>query len=349
MKNRSLKFFVSLILILIVSCNEPETVVTNIIHADGSVTRRIEMKNTENKFEISNIQVPFDTTWIVIDSLEISENGDSTWVKRAEKYFKNNDEINLAYLADSGANKSVRRRTEFSKKFMWFYTEYRFAEIIEKTMLFGYPVSDFLNNGELQWFYFPEKLIDKKMGGSDSLEFRALNDSVDKKIELWQTRSMVSEWIGTFKKLAGKTAGRDLSDTALKGHENEFIKIITGDDKNFDTLWTEGNLLKELIGEANFLKYKTEADSSVKIVSERSLVHFSNYIQRAVMPGKLIGTNGFIDSSGVLMWPVKSDYFLTEPYEMWVESKTTNKWTWVVTGVILLSVIAGLMFRTFNK
>ena len=32
---------------LVVSCNEPETVVTDYVHPDGSVTRKIEMKSIE--------------------------------------------------------------------------------------------------------------------------------------------------------------------------------------------------------------------------------------------------------------------------------------------------------------
>jgi hypothetical protein len=91
MKNRKLKIIVAIALIMTASCNEPEMVVTDIIHPDGSVTRKIEMKNEENKFDISNVQLPYDDTWIVKDSLEVSENGDTTWVKRAEKLFKSAD------------------------------------------------------------------------------------------------------------------------------------------------------------------------------------------------------------------------------------------------------------------
>lgn len=303
------------------------------------------MKNSENRFEISKIQVPFDTTWILRDSLEVSDKGDTTWVKRAEKLFKNVDEINRDYRADSGANKTVMRRAEFSKKFRWFITKYRFAEIIGETMLFGYPVSDFLNDEELQWFYSPENIIDEKMSGRDSLKYKALNDKVDNKIEQWETSNIVSEWIGTFTNLTEKTAGEDLSEAALKARENEFINIIAGNEQNFDSLWNNGYLLKEFIGEANSLKYKTEADSSIKLVSSRCWVDFSNYIQRAEMPGKLTGTNGCIDTSGFIMWPVRSDYFMTEPYEMWAESKTPNKWTWIFTGVFLLFLIAKLINR----
>ena len=114
-------------LVLAASCDEPETVVTNIVHADGSVTRRIEMKNLENKFEVSDLQVPFDSTWTIRDSLEINKEGDTIWVKRAEKLFASVDEINRTYFSDSGANKEIKRHAEFRKKFRWFNTEYRFC------------------------------------------------------------------------------------------------------------------------------------------------------------------------------------------------------------------------------
>jgi hypothetical protein len=67
------------------------------------------------------------------------------------------------------------------------------------------------------------------------------------------------------------------------------------------------------------------------------------------MPGKLIGTNGFIDSSQILLWPVKSDYFLTEPYEMWAESKSTNTWAWIVSGLFLAFVLTGVLLRIIKK
>jgi hypothetical protein len=67
------------------------------------------------------------------------------------------------------------------------------------------------------------------------------------------------------------------------------------------------------------------------------------------MPGKVTGTNGFIDKTDQLLWPVKSDFFLTENYEMWAESKVINKWAWIVTGVFILFVLTGLLIRIFRK
>jgi hypothetical protein len=347
MNRKSLKIIVTFIFAMIVSCDEPVTVVTNIVHPDGSVTRRIEMKNTENKFKV--YQVPFDDTWIVKDSLEFDKKGDTTWVKRAEKLFKDVNEINSCYMADTGINKTASRRAEFSRKFRWFNTEYRFAEKIDKKMIYGYPVSDFLNPEELSWFYAPASVTDEKKEGSDSLKFRALADTVSKKTDKWAYKDLVSEWIGTFSKLAERKAEKDMSFEALKAREDEFVKIVEGGSDKIDSLWKTGTLLKEFIGEANALKYKTEADSAIEIVAENCFFDFKDYTHKIIMPGKVIGTNGFMDSTNILMWPVKSDYFLTQQYEMWAESKVPNIWAWIVSGAFLLFVMAGILYRIIKK
>jgi hypothetical protein len=352
MRKKPYKLIASLIIMLVVSCDEPETVVTNYVHTDGSVTRKIEMRNNENKFKLSNLQVPFDSTWNVKDSIGFNEKGDTIWIKKAVKLFKNMDEINLTYKSDSGANRELSRKAGFRKRFRWFNTEFRFSETIDKKLTFGYPVRNFLNADELLYFYSPEKVQEAKKNGPDSLKFRALIDSVKRKTDKWTMKNLISEWIGEFSKLTeGKEA--DITVQSLKAREDKFVNMVEGvegNDKKIDSLWTNGILLKEFIGEANALKYKTEADSIMdNIVGKTILVNFKEYSVRIVMPGKLIGTNGFIDSSKVLLWPVKSDYFLTEPYEMWAESKIPNKWAWIVSGLFLVFVLTGVIIKIIKK
>jgi hypothetical protein len=349
MSSKPLKVAVIMILAMITSCDEPETVVTDIVHTDGSITRRIEMKNLENKFDIHKIQVPFDSTWVVKDSLEFNEKGDTTWVKRAEKLFSSADEINKAYRSDSGNNKDVSRRSEFRKRFRWFNTDYRFSEIIEKEMSHGYPVSDYLTKEELSYFYSPDDVMDKLEQGPDSLKYKALKDTISSKTDMWAYKSAVAEWIGDFTKLAGDKATGDMSFDALKSREDKLVKISIENSNHFDSLWKNGILLKEFIGESNALKFKTEADSAINLVSEKLFVDFHTYSVRIMMPGKLIGTNGLMDSTKVLLWPVKSEYFLTQPYEMWAESKEPNRWAWIVTGIFLLFVLTGIIFKTIKR
>ena len=353
MKRKSNKLIVSLILIMVVSCNEPETVVTNYVHPDGSVTRKIEMKSIEGdinkRFKTSDLQVPFDSSWKIKDSCEISKKGDTTWVRRAEKEFNNIDEINLAYKSDSGANKAYSRHTGFIKRFKWFNSEYRFSERIEKILAFGYPVKDFLNNEELLYFYSPENLKQEKENGPDSLKYKALSDSVKTKTDKWTIKNFISEWTGAFSKLTEGKAVQEITRESLKAREYELAQIIAENDKKFDSLWANGVILKKFIGETNALRYKSEADSAMKLVENSVFADFKNYSVRIVMPGKLIGTNGFIDSSQILLWPVNSDYFLTEPYEMWAESKISNGWAWIVSGLFLAFVLTGVIIRIIKK
>lgn len=347
MKRKLHKLTLVICLMMVVSCDEPETVVTNYIHSDGSVTRKIEMRNVENKFEVSDLQIPFDSTWTVTDSLELSEKGDTTWVRRAVKLFRSVAEINELYKQDSGANRDISRNASFSKSFRWFNTVFRFSEKIGKKIKYGYPIQDFLNQEELTFFYSPETLKDEKKDGQDSLKYRALNDTINEKTEKWATRSLVSEWIGEFSELSGK--GNDSLITGLRNREEDLIKIVELNSEKFDSLWENGIILKEFLGESNALKYKKEADSAVTSVTNNFWVNFKDYSVRIVMPGNLTRTNGFIDSSKILLWPVKSDFFLTQPYEMWAESKVPNTWAWIVSGFFVIFVLTGVIIKTIKK
>jgi hypothetical protein len=349
MKSKKTIVFVSFLLLMVVSCDEPETVVTNIIHPDGSITRKIEMRNNENKFKLSDLQVPFDNSWSVKDSTEIDEKGDTTWVKRVEKTFKNVDELNLTYLSDSGANKMITRKAAFLKKFKWFNTEYRFTERIDKKLEYGYPLSDFLNSEELHYFFSPDNFKIEKATGPDSLKYKTLSDSIKMKTDKWTMKNLVSEWIGEFSKLAKGKVDGELSLASLKSREDVFVKICESNEDKLDSLWSNGILLKQFIGEANALKYKNEADSALDLASNKFWINFKEYSVRIVMPGNLTGTNGFIDSSQVLLWPVKSDFFMTQPYQMWAESKIPNIWAWIVSGIFLVFVLTGVIIKVTKK
>jgi hypothetical protein len=352
MKNKSIKLLVSLILMFVVSCNEPETVVTNIVHPDGSVTRRIVMKSTEKdkakRFKLSELQVQYDNTWTVKDSSVAREKSDTLWVRTAEKLFKNVEEINLAYKKDSGPDKEVKRHAEFKRSFRWFNTEYRFSENIDKKLLYGYPLKDYLNSEELLYYYSPDDMKEEKKTSPDSLKYKMLNDSIGKKTDRWLSKNIVSEWIEGFSALTAGKQG-NISKDSLKAREDEFVKIIGTPGVNFDSLWQDGVILRKFIGSDNALKFKAEADTALEHVTENLLLNFRDYSIQTVMPGKLVNTNGYIDSSHVLLWPVKSDYFLSENYEMWAVSRVPNRWAWIISGIFLAFVAAGVMVRVIKK
>jgi hypothetical protein len=349
MKSKTIKSVLIVLLLIVFSCDEPETIVTNVVHKNGSVTRKIEMRHHKAEFKLSDLQVPFDSTWSVKDSIITGEKKDTTWIKTAEKLFRNVDEINNSYLSDKGANKDISRSARFIKKFKWFNTDYLFSELIDRKMSNGYPIKDFLNKEELTYFYSPDGIKRDKQNGPDSLKFRAFEDTISRKIDLWTGKSFASEWIFEFSSLIEGKAGNDLSRENLKANEDKYIKLLEIYGNKFDSLWEAGIILKDMIGEQNALRFRTEADSAIAFLERTVNVSFKEYSVRIDMPGKVVATNGFIDTTEILAWPVKSDFFMTEPYEMWAVSKVINTWAWIGTGVFMLFVIAGLVFRIIRK
>jgi len=349
MKSKAIKITVMALVISAISCNNPETVVTDILHPDGSVTRKIEIRNSANNFKVKDVQVPYDSTWLIRDSIEYPQKGDTVWIRRAEKKFASVDELNQMYYKDSSYNKSFKRHVGLKKKFRWFNTDYLFEEIIESKMKYAYPAADIYSAEELQLFYLPDNLWQQKRNGPDSLKYKLVEEAMAKKNDLWVKRSLVSEWIHEFSELVPPGADKSMSLDSLKAREDYFMTVVEKHSNDFDSLWKSGLILKELINETNAQKYRKEADSAFAIALDRAVADFKSYQQKIEMPGKLTGTNGFADSTLVLQWPVKSDLFFAEPYRMWAESKITNTWAWIVTGCFLVFVAAGLIIRRIRR
>jgi hypothetical protein len=344
MKTKILRYVLSFTLLFVVSCDEPETILTNIIHKDGSVTRKVEMRSRKNDFRQSRIQIPVDSTWTIRDTCIISEKGDTTWLRTAEKLFRSIEGINAGYENDSTYNKDAHRVAEFKTKFRWFNNIYRYSEKIKRSYSYGYPVSEFLNKEELLWFYSPWSDQESKLGGSDSTRYKALSDSVKKKTDEWILKSFVGGWAREFS-IQVEASGNKITQDTLNAWEKRILKNMKKYENDFDSLWKEGVILNESIGTEYALKYRAEADSAFSRVEKGLLIDFARYVLRISMPGKLIASNGFADSTGILYWPVISDYFCTEDYEMWAESKIPNIWAWVVSGVFIVFVFTGLVIR----
>jgi len=345
----NLKIVVAVIAVSLFSCGNPETVVTDIVHPDGSVTRKVEIRNSKNEFKLRSVQVPIDETWNIRDSIEIGKKGDTTWVRRATKSFANVSQLNRMYRADSSTNNESVRHAEFSKHFRWFNTEYFFSETIEKNLGNGYPIKEFLNDEQLEYFYMPDKMKEEHLKSADSLKYRALADTLDKRKDKWEGRSIISEWISEFDRLAGSPREKELTLASMKEQEGSIVGVFEKHQNVFDSVWASGVIVREIFGDKLAAKYRVPADSAMSVVIKKALISFSDYTIRIEMPGRLTGTNGLIDSSRRLAWPVKSDYFFTEPYIMWAESKTTNVWAWIVTGAFIVFVVTGLVVRKVRK
>ena len=337
------KISVSLVLILsIISCEGPETTVTNIVGRNGSVLRKAEMSYTGGKLTLTDFNVPVDSSWNLADSMAISEKGDTTWFLFAEKLFVSADAINEAYLADTGKNSSVTRTAIFRRKFKWFTTTWYFAEKCDRSLLHGYPVTDYLSPAEFSFMNLPEKISDELVAGPDSLEYRSLIDSIQQHTEQWIMRSLISEIIEDAGALCESSGKDSLTTEILRSHEPDFYRLAA-EDADVEKIATT------VLGENLYEKFKPEIDSALSVTDikfDRSWM-FEDYTMQIVMPADLKSTNGYSMSDGTLAWPVTGNHFLTEDYIMYAESRNINYWAVIVT--LLFPVLVLFSMRRFKR
>lgn len=316
---------------LLISCLGPETTVTNFVNRDGSIMRKVEMKNTKNEFQPGQFRVPVDSTWTFSDTIIISAEGDTTWYLYAEKLFTDADQINLSFLNDSGTNRDVLRTASFERKFRWFTTHIRYSEKCTKSMDHAPNPEECLSAGEIEFMKLPAKIKKELISGSDSLKFRSLRDSLNDKSEIWYAKSMISEFIEEAGILCASSGKGSLTADILSSHENEFFEQARQESDFPESC-------SKILGPDVYDIYKTELDSALKIAEakfDRSL-SFDEYTMQVVMPAKVISTNGYQCSGGEIAWPVTGDLFLNADYIMFAESRYVNYWAIIVTAIIAI-------------
>ena len=345
MKRKISIILVSLIMLIMTSCEGPDALVINIVREDGSFTRKVILTFTKDEFDLDNCQVPVDSTWNIVKEYDISEEGDTTYTLTAVRDFDSVEELNRMYDNYEGSNKGMKRRADFKKKFMWFNNLYRYTEHVDKAMN-GYPPEDFYTEEELDFFYMPEKLIEARLEKDDSIQVkRNIIEPMEDKFDIWLGRNLVKVLIDKISDTVRFNPAIGIDTTLLYEKEEEIATSL------FVTSSDEKEVLDSLMGRGFYESNSVLIDSIMSDVEEEFNVAFNAdaYLIQTVMPGKLMATNGFVDEESNVLWEVDGDVILSSDYDMWAESKVRNNWAWIITFVFLAFVISGLIMRVFRK
>jgi hypothetical protein len=143
--------------------------------------------------------------------------------------------------------------------------------------------------------------------------------------------------------------------------EFDSLQSGMGLDINIDEIWEKEKVLGEaifemedeeealdsLLGAGFYLEHKVLIDSTLSTVERDFSVAFDavSYLIQTSMPGDLVGTNGYIDTDGAIIWEVDGDSILSKDYVMYAESTVTNTWAWIVSGLFLAFVLISVILR----
>lgn len=321
-------------------CNEPETVVTNTVFADGSVRRHVEMKGDRAFRDPELFRVPVDSTWSFEFSFDVGEDGDTIWTTEAEKFFTSADQISSGYAVSEDINSSGERSCSFSSSFRWFRTRYEFTERVEGVFETEITAEEFLSTDEMNFFMLPRWMREELLTGSDSLAYRNLADSLEISVNRWVESVVFHAFREEVKRLLREDEAGAAVLSRFDSVSGEAFSRLTP-SLDFDSL------LNDVGGEEFMARYGSYLDSS-KTYIEGSLepfVEFSEYALQTIMPGRVVESNGLQVAEGMYVWPVRAELFLGGDFIMSSVSEEVNRWAWYVTAGILLVVISVLIIR----
>lgn len=350
--------FTVLSMIMFFSCGDNETHVINIIHEDGSVTRKVTVRTTNKEdLEHERYRVPIDSTWQIDITFDLNENDDTVWLLAADKHFNSVEEINEAYRKDKGSNRDLKRSADFSKSFRWFTTSFRFTETIEQVLTVNCPLSDFLTEEELKFAYLPGKVRTDLRNGPDSIKIREMEELIEFKSEQWLWTCEFRQWTEVFYDLFGDDQDLNITREEMMDNVSQFVDLLMENDNEEEENDVD-SIFISVVGKDFFMAFETEIDSAASVVDEIDKPFWSanKYDMEIRMPGKIIASNGYAETDpesengGGILWTVKGDYFLAETYEMWAESKVNNYYAWIITGLFIVFVTSGLiLYRRKEK
>ncbi|MFH1296964.1 MAG: hypothetical protein ABIJ04_06795, partial [Bacteroidota bacterium] len=86
-----------------------------------------------------------------------------------------------------------------------------------------------------------------------------------------------------------------------------------------------------------------------KVSFFENLIDMESYPETVEMPGLIIKTNSQMLKGNQVSWEIQPLSLLFEKYEMDVESRVVNNWAFILTGIVLLSLIIVLIVKAVKS
>lgn len=314
------KLIIALLLFFISACKE--YFVTTKINPDGSCERIIKITDY-NGNGTNDLRFYVDSTW----TKKIERSGrDSNYTTTFSKKFNSIAEL------ENEARKSPTFKPEIklNKTFRWFYTYFDYSETYKRNNPFkALP---------LEKYFSPKDL--------DSLNQGLGEKSLSNKLEYYMQACMSAVMIDSVKKVMEKHSIHN--EAAI----NEFFEKM--DPSIFDREEKFTSAILGLCGRQKSPQLKNDLDSTVarlerKINNQLEPVLGSGFTSRVVMPGLLLESNSKSIEGNLLSWKVEPGSLIAIDLSMKATSRIANTWAFVVTGIILILLIALLLVPVLRK
>ena len=329
--------------LLIASAGCREIQVTTTVSRDGSFERAIVVLSDSSG--IGKIAFPMpddDDTWSLAVALneESKEDEEGTsHIYTLTKQFREAEDLNEELSKYRTEKYQILSRVELTRRHRWFTTYITYSEIYES--FFPYriiPLSEYFTSEEIARLRESEE-----------------DEDLDGRMLEWQIRNMFEHLMEKMLEGSSQLNLVELTpEVLIAGKEEFFQALIPAADES------DREELTPLVLEIGRKVYRTEAIELLKPGIEefdRDVLEYETFYDKAtdetykhtvVMPGLIYDSNSSEIQLNSVTWEFSPMQFSYADYELWVESRVTNRtavWISVILLVILVTVAVVVFLR----
>ena len=313
-------------------CLEVET--TTRVNADGTIHRSVEISADSTTLASGDYPVALRGRW---DSM-ITRDGKKKARLKASQTFPDVDALNAAIRGEPG--RTLEFRATLEEQFLWFTTTFRYEETLARFYPFDLiPITDFVSPHEIDLFLHHGMEEEPYPTPGDSL---ALDDASDRFNE-WEQRNRLEAFFQVLTTGVERAGDPQLTPERLASKKEEFYRLAIEEkvpsdvhqlQKKAAVLFGEAPVGRAV--EANQEAFD-EYDRKVQFLGSVATAGLKSHVE---MPGLITDTNAPAIEGSRVSWQDFKDYCYLRDYSMWVESRVINWWAIVLTGVVLMALVA---------
>jgi hypothetical protein len=329
---------------LLMSCENPIRLETK-VHEDGSLNKTIVLEKTDsNRITTNMFGVNAETGWNVASELNPSEDSDKKFKIIFQKNFTSVEAANKEL--DSGNDSLFHIRSQFEKKFRWFYTYIRYSETFR-------PIDRFKLINPKDYFNLEDSLFINRLPGegtaiskADSLFLQQLNDKI---FDHFAEDALFGEYYSTLEEVVKRnTTDKKWLDTLARSKDFIYKQL---DDMEVDIDFASklvdslGIPLPKEKSAREFAELSKEINSRINFMSFARDGKYTNIID---MPWTVVNSNADSVAGNKLYWRPLVTKFAIQEYTMFAESRRLNLWAFGVS-LFVLGITVFLLIRTNRR
>lgn len=327
-------------------CLEIETTTT--VNTDGTFQRNILLKG--DSAEVSGAVNLFqtDSSWTVTRR----KAKDTSWTCVMTKTFADQAALAEAVKGDPGGSLAIRVGSE--KKFLWFTTEYAYAEtLLCYNQIDAVPIARYLTPSEIDLWMAYEKgdKVEQFASRDDSLAFERIENIGPE----WDSRNKFEAFFAVLLKGVESLNDPSLAPaTVMAMKDSLFIRCrqsLQLSASKVDTLAriVESVLKTSLVQKALDANAGELRDYERKVRFQEEMLGTPYGQASIVMPGLITSTNAESIEGNTLSWKGFMPKAYIADFTMWAHSRVINWWAVVLTGALVVVLTALLIGSAMRK